>query len=1576
MKTKNKLLSWLLALTMIIGMLPMGAMAAPGTTDKQALADAQAVIGDVTVTASFGELTDGYHVKTGEEVLNTLSLAFSQPVKGFTVELGKTTLGEGIVGTGTRGKWNFVQADDSEARLSQVSNDNDRTQYMMVGTTAVTSASIWLENANAGDMGNYALTLTITNLVPEGGLDVIKGNDVTMAPYLVVADAEGNTDLLPGEGETPDPEPTKYSVTCAQVEHGTVTLNVGGTTVAEGVTLNDVAEGTKVTVNATPDEGYEVVGTYPEFTVSEDVTVEVRFQEKQVEPEESYDLTVGAGLEGKVSFLVNGQAATTAHEGDTVKIVVDSSVRVTGMSYLPTTLVVTDNTFEMPAEAVTVNGKISSTVELVVKDATVGEEASLNGVSFVETGSTVTVYVKLDATKRIAELTYAEKTSPDVIKAAESFSEVVDGEFAGYRAYTFTMPAEAIVATVTFADIPEAPVVSIGGDKYNINGRVVLTDPIAGALDGKLNTSVADAYKTITVTIRQKDHAGEVIETVTCAADGTFKFEGVELKDKNYELQASINNGHGENIMSNVAEIALPAENVEALKLELSLYYDKDLNGDSKSERIYAGADCKFDTEDDYYGLKDGGKIAIPANAENTGTDKVYVHIGDDKVFGNDAQGNCDDYYMWQLTETENHAAENGNTKIFVNDDKAAGAGAGSETEIKTDNEDYYIATIKCMKVEGDEVVVTEQSLSVYVGIDNKPGTEDDRYMHDINAVAPSEVVFAGEDGRIGTADDFYKAGDKTVFIGEDAVAGNQNDFYEVGDVKVFIGLDRIPGTEDDSYEMDIDNDGLTERVFVGADKEIGGDDDTYFAHIPSIDADTKAAEHETATGIEFDDDQIPEGFVKVTVKADPAEDEFKSSLTYGVEPDTTVIDITVFVGEDGEAGTADDHFAFDVPAPEASEGTEQVDVIVGEDGTPGTSDDSYELDVDPSCNDGKETVNVGEDGLPGTADDNYTKDVNGDNTDETPVAGEDGRFGTPDDHYEATVKTGDDTETTVPTYAGEDGKFGGEDCDDWYPWDTDKNGQTDPAVNDAEDTHDKVFVDGDNIPGTKDDYYFQDVDEDLEGDEKIHVGEDSIPGTEDDWYEKDMNGDGEPEKVYPGEDKDYGPDTDGEGNPDGTDDHYTQDNDKDGKPDIDVNDGGDGKLGTKDDWYEADIDNDGETERVNVGEDAKANTDDDNWVSDVKLNANGGSVTPDRLAGNRVTKDGKILEVLTFTELPTPTRSGSYSFSGWDKTIDQLKAATGDVTVTASWRYTGYSGGGGGGSYTPRTYKVTFNTNGGSPVGAIEVTRNRTIKAQTSTKFAYVLEGWYQDEALTKAWNFEKDKVTKDITLYAKWTYKGPFTYLTEGHVAYIAGFPNGMVGPEENITRAEVVTIFYRLLNEETLAQYKTGLNDFTDVEPDAWYNEAVSTLAKMGVIVGKGNNLFDPDADITRAEFATICARFDLLEPVEGKTFIDVPVGYWAYETIGSAAAKGWINGVGNGKFEPERCITRAEAVTLVNRVLKRTPKDVSSFGGLEYKNWPDNQDANAWYYLNIIEAGTAHDCEYDSANYETWTSLQSK
>lgn len=1570
MKTKNKLLSWLLALTMIIGMLPAGAMAAPGATDKQALADAEAVIGGVTVTASFGELTDGYHVKAGDTVSNKLVLTFSEPMRGFTVRLNKAGFDAAITSTDEEG-YSFASTNTSEAQLQVGAPNNGNVDVYKYGDTSVQSGAIRIKDAEAAARGNYVLELTITNLVPETGNDIIRGDYVTLTTYLVVADAEGNTDLLPGEGEEPDPEPVKYSVTCAQVEHGTVTLDVGGTTVVEGVTLNDVAEGTKVTVNATADEGYEIVGTYPEFEVSEDVTVEVRFQEKQPEPEESYDLNVGAGLEGKVSFLVNGVAATQAHEGDIVEIVVDSSVRVTGMSYLPATLAVTDGMFTMPAEAVTVNGKISSTVELVVKDAVEGEDASMNGVTFVETGSTVTVYVKLDATKRVVELTYAEKTSPDVIKAAEMFSMVAGGEFTGYRAYTFTMPAEAIVVTVKFADIPEEPVVSIGGDKYNINGQVVLTDPIAGALDGKLNTGVADAYKTITVTLRQKDYEGEVIETVNCAADGTFKFEGVELKDKNYELQASIDNGHGTDIMSNVAEIALPAENIEALKLALSLYYDKDLNDDGKSERIYAGADCKFDTEDDYYGLTDGGKIAIPANTENIGTDKVYVHIGDDKVFGG---ADCDDYYMWQLTETENHADENGNTKIFVNDDKAAGAGAGSEAEIKTDNEDYYIATIKCMKVEGGEAVITEQSLSVHVGVDNKPGTADDRYMHDINAVAPSEVVFAGEDGRIGTADDFYKAGDKTVFIGEDAVAGNQNDFYMVGDIKVFIGLDRIPGTEDDSYEMDIDNDGLTERVFVGADKEIGGDDDTYFAHIPSMDADTKAAEHETAMGIEFDDDQIPEGFVKVTVKADPAEDEFKSSLTYGVEPDTTVIDITVYVGEDGEAGTADDHYDYEVPAPgkdAKDEGTtETVTVIVGEDGKPGSSSNTYELDANMDGED--ELVHVGGDGVPGTDDDWYDKDVNGDGNNERVEAGDDGRFSTEDDHYDAIVNTPDDTQEKVPVYAGEDGKFSEPENnkDDWYPWDTNKDGQTDPDIYDGDDTHDKVFIDGDSLVGTEDDYYFKDVDPDLDGDEKIHVGEDGIPGTDDDWYEKDINGDGKPDIVYPGDNGEFGP---GE---DGKDDHYTQDNDGDGKPDIDVNDGGDGELGTKDDWYETDIDNDGETERVNVGEDGIANTGDDNWVSDVKLNANGGSVTPTRLAGNRVTKDGKILEVLTFTELPTPTRSGSYSFSGWDKTLDQLKAATGDVTVTASWRYTGYSGGGGGGSYTPRTYKVTFNTNGGSPVGAIEVTRNSTIKAQTSTKFAYVLEGWYQDEALTKAWNFEKDKVTKDITLYAKWTYKGPFTYLIEDHVAYIAGFPNGMVGPEENITRAEVVTIFYRLLNEETLAQYKTGLNDFTDVEPDAWYNEAVSTLAKMGVIVGKGNNLFDPDADITRAEFATICARFDLLEPVEGKTFTDVPAGYWAYETIGSAAAKGWINGVGNGKFEPARCITRAEAVTLVNRVLKRTPKDVSSFGGLEYKNWPDNQDANAWYYLNIIEAGTAHDCEYDSANYETWTSLQSK
>ena len=207
------------------------------------------------------------------------------------------------------------------------------------------------------------------------------------------------------------------------------------------------------------------------------------------------------------------------------------------------------------------------------------------------------------------------------------------------------------------------------------------------------------------------------------------------------------------------------------------------------------------------------------------------------------------------------------------------------------------------------------------------------------------------------------------------------------------------------------------------------------------------------------------------------------------------------------------------------------------------------------------------------------------------------------------------------------------------------------------------------------------------------------------------------------------------------------------------------------------------------------------------------------------------------------------------------------------------------------------------------------------------------------------------------------------DDHYAYIIGYPDGMVHPEGKITRAEVATIFFRLLDEEIRTALMTDVNNFSDVAKGQWYNHAVSTLSSIGVILGRDNGSFDPNAFITRAEFAAIAARFDPTGNPEGVFFTDI-AGHWAEREIIIAANNGWVEGY-NGLFRPDDYITRAEAMTLVNRVLHRLPETEHDL--LEYMViWPDNMDVNAWYYLAVQEATNSHDYNRKpNPVFETWT-----
>ena len=295
-----------------------------------------------------------------------------------------------------------------------------------------------------------------------------------------------------------------------------------------------------------------------------------------------------------------------------------------------------------------------------------------------------------------------------------------------------------------------------------------------------------------------------------------------------------------------------------------------------------------------------------------------------------------------------------------------------------------------------------------------------------------------------------------------------------------------------------------------------------------------------------------------------------------------------------------------------------------------------------------------------------------------------------------------------------------------------------------------------------------------------------------------------------------------------------------------------------------------------------------------------------------------------------------------------------------------GSSGGGGG----PTRYTLHYESNGGAaypseryPAGTV------VILDKTPLREGYEFTGWYGEAELTTQLNTVR--MDKNRTVYAGWSATPAPAWLnSDDHFAYVYGYPDGRVGPLNNITRAEVAAIFYRLLRKDIRMESQTTENSFDDVPADAWYVTEVSTLARLGVFVGRTTDVFAPDAPITRAEFATVCARFDQSGAAEDRDFSDIG-GHWAEQYIRQAAALGWVQGYPDGTFGPPRPITRAEAVTMINRVLRRNPgsKDDLLSG---MKVWPDNPEG-AWYYLEVQEATNGHEFHRKADGHEKWTVL---
>ena len=293
--------------------------------------------------------------------------------------------------------------------------------------------------------------------------------------------------------------------------------------------------------------------------------------------------------------------------------------------------------------------------------------------------------------------------------------------------------------------------------------------------------------------------------------------------------------------------------------------------------------------------------------------------------------------------------------------------------------------------------------------------------------------------------------------------------------------------------------------------------------------------------------------------------------------------------------------------------------------------------------------------------------------------------------------------------------------------------------------------------------------------------------------------------------------------------------------------------------------------------------------------------------------------------------------------------------------------------------HTLTFDTMGGSKIAPETVRHGLTVaKPKDPVNGGYIFDGWYTDKTYRTPYNFATP-LTEDITIYAKWflivlpgvTVKKNTPKLnTADHFAYVQGYPDGTVKPAGNITRAETAAILFRLMDDASRKTYYSTKSGFRDVASGSWYNTYVATLNNAGVITDSSNGYFRPNEAITRAELAAMLAKFSETTGA-ANYFNDVSAKYWAANAIAICAKLGWITGYPDGTFRPDKNVTRAELMAMINRATGRAPKSADAFlPGM--KTWIDNT-ADKWYYLDVQEATNSH--SYTVKGSETWTALTS-
>ena len=323
------------------------------------------------------------------------------------------------------------------------------------------------------------------------------------------------------------------------------------------------------------------------------------------------------------------------------------------------------------------------------------------------------------------------------------------------------------------------------------------------------------------------------------------------------------------------------------------------------------------------------------------------------------------------------------------------------------------------------------------------------------------------------------------------------------------------------------------------------------------------------------------------------------------------------------------------------------------------------------------------------------------------------------------------------------------------------------------------------------------------------------------------------------------------------------------------------------------------------------------------------------------------------------------------------------------------------GGSYVAhfhaQQYTLRFNANGGE--GTMEDLtythgQDQSLTKCGFTRAGYAFLGWATAADGGVAYHDQQSlSITQDTTLYAVWKQQPnqggsggghhnsggtqekpdetpPTTLNDTDHYAYIVGYEDGTIRPNGHITRAEAATVFFRLLTDKARDANLTDRSPYPDVSAGDWYNKAIATLSRMGILSGYEDGSFRPNATVTRAEFAAMAARFDTEAKPVDTPFTDL-TGCWAADEIAKAYGKGWVNGYGDNTFRPNGPITRAEAVTLINRVLRRLPETDKDLLPDE-RTWPDNPET-FWGYLALQEASNSHLYDRKSDGYETQTKI---